>query len=203
MPEATKVERKPIHTPPFRVSFPKVFTPSSYQGGEPKFSLSMLFYPAKFDDDAKKAWREMQRIADEASMGKFEKRIKDLPGNFRRPFRKGDEKAHLDGYGEGCIFAAASSKQKPGVIDRDRQPILTEADLYPGCWARASVTAYAYDNKGKGVAFGLQNVQKLGEGKNFTGRQDAAEDFGDDAGSVWTPKDEDLTGTMEDDDPTA
>lgn len=191
-------ERKPIFTPPFRVSFPNVFRPSSYNGGEPKYSLSMLFYPANFNEQAKKAWAEMGRIADEAALEKFKKRIKDLPDNFRKPMRKGEEKAHLDGYGPGCMFASASSKQAPGVVDRNREDIL-EQDFYPGCWARASVTAFAYDNKGKGVAFGLHNLQKLGEGENFSGRIAAEEDFGDSVDDVFP--DAGGGGTDIDDDP--
>ncbi len=109
--------------------------------------------------------------------------------------RKGEEKAHLDGYGAGCMFASASSKQPPGVVDRNREAIL-EADLYAGCWARASVTAFAYDNKGKGVAFGLHNIQKLGEGVSFSGRIAADEDFGDEVGDVFPDSD---TGSSDND----
>lgn len=197
-------ERKAIFTPPFRVSFPNVFAPSSYNGGEPKYSVVMLFYP-KGKDWTKRhteLLEGMKRIADEASLEKFKKRINDLPDNFRKPFRRGEEKSHLEGYGEGMIFATASSKQRPGVVDRDRQDILSEGDFYPGCWARASVTAYAYDNKGKGVAFGLHNLQKLGDGENFTGRLSAEEDFGDDASEVWDGA-SGANGAVDEDDPLA
>jgi hypothetical protein len=177
-------ERKPIFTPPFRVSFPNAFRPSSFQGGDPKYSVVMLFYPEKFTDAHKALWKDMGRIVNEAMLEKFKKSLKDMPG-AKNPFRKGEEKAHLDGYGPGCIFATASSKQAPGVVDRNRQDIF-EGDLYPGCWARASVTAFAYDQKGnKGASFGLHNIQKLGEGENFTGRIAAAEDFGDDVSAVF------------------
>lgn len=87
------------------------------------------------------------------------------------------------------MFATASSKQRPGLVDRNKQPILTEEEFYPGCWARATVTAYSYDNVGKGVAFGLHNIQKLGDDENFTGRVAAEEDFGDDADDVWSGSD--------------
>jgi len=168
-------ERLKAVTPPFRVSFPAVFEASSYQGGDPKYSVVMLFYPDK-----------------------FKKLIKDLPGNFKKPLRDGAEKAHLDGYGEGMMFGTASSKQRPGLVDRTKQPILTEEEFYPGCWARATITAYPYDNVGKGVAFGLHNLQKLGDDENFTGRVAAEDDFGDDADDVWQGAD-----IAPEDDPTA
>lgn len=177
-------ERKAVFTPPFRVSFPNVYRASAYQGSEPKYSLVMLFYPANFNDTHKAAWKDVGRIANEAALDKFKKNLKDLPDNFRKPFRKGEEKEHLDGYGPGCIFFSASSKQAPGIIDRNKRPV-AEADFYPGCWARASISAFAYDNKGKGVAFGLHNLQKLGEGESFSGKLAAEEDFGDDVSSVF------------------
>lgn len=196
-------ERKAIFTPPFRVSFPSVFQPSSFNGGEPKFSVVMLFYPKEFTPKHKELWEGLKRIADEASKEKFKKLLKELPENFRKPFRRGEEKAHLEGYGEGMIFATASSKQRPGIVDRDRNDLISESDFYPGCWARASVTAFAYDNKGKGVAFGLHNLQKLGDGENFTGRLSAEEDFGDDADEVWAKSDADGAEKVDETDPLA
>jgi hypothetical protein len=196
-------ERKAVFTPPFRVSFPNVFRPSSFNGGEPKYSLVGLFYPANFNEAHKKAWKEVGRIANEAALEKFKKQIKDFPDNFRKPFRKGEEKAHLDGYGPGCVFFSMSSKQAPGVVDRNKGIVL-EQDLYPGCWARASVTAFAYDNKGKGVSFGLHNIQKLGEGESFSGKIAAEEDFGDNVDDVF-PDDAggSSAGDVDDNDPMA
>lgn len=166
-------------TPPFRVSFPSVFRPSSYEGGEPKYSVVMLFYPAQFTEAHKKLWAGMATMADAVSREKFKIALKDLPANFRKPVRDGMEKAHLDGYGQGCKFATASSKQKPGLVDKDLQKLIAEEDFYAGCWARASIGAFAYNNKGKGVAFGLFNIQKLADDDSFSGRQDATEDFGE------------------------
>lgn len=192
-------ERLKVVTPPFRVSFPAVFEPSSYQGGDPKYSVVGLFYPDKFTDADKKAWASMQAIADAASKDKFKKAVKDLPANFKKPIRSGAEKERLEGYNvPGCMFATFSSKQRPGIVDRNKQPILTEEDFYPGCWARATITAYPYDNVGKGVAFGLHNLQKLGDDENFTGRVAAEEDFDDDADTVWSGAD-----IAPKDDPTA
>lgn len=191
-------DRKAIITPPFRVSFPSVFSPSSYQGGAPKYSVVMLFYPAQFKEKDQERYKAMSRMADEASIERFKKRVKELPDNFRKPFRKGNEKPDLEGYGDGCVFATASSKQMPGVVGLNKRPLPNgEADFYPGCWARATVTAYAYDNKGKGVAFGLHNLQKLGDAPNFSGRLDPDKDFDDDVGEFA----EDDLGLDDDDSP--
>lgn len=180
-----------VMTPMFRVSFPEVFAAKSYNNNEPKFSISMLF-----DKKAQKspAFAEMKRIAREAIQAKWGNK---KPANLRTPFRDGGEK-ELDGYGEGIIFVNASSKYKPGIVDRDRQDIISQEDFYPGCYARATVTCYAYDTQGnRGVAFGLHNLQKLKDGESFSGRAKAEDDFSDSDASAFD--DDDLDAG--DDDP--
>ena len=89
----------------------------------------------------------------------------------------GAEKSELEGY-EGMVFASATSKMQPGIVDQTLNRIISEDDYYSGCYSRATVTAYGYDKAGnKGVAFGLQNLQKLGDGDRFSGRTAAEDDF--------------------------
>lgn len=180
MAEASKPDRKVFSTPVFRVSFPNVFTPGSFDNGPPKYGVTMLFTPANFTDAEKKLWKAILDGLDEASMAKFKKRWKDLGDNFKKGLRKGEEKEGLDGYGPGVVFANATSKMKPGLIDRDKQPILDQEKFYPGCYARATITIFAFENKGKGVSFGLNNIQKVRDGESFSGRVDAQDDFADD-----------------------
>lgn len=121
----------------------------------------------------------MEGLADEVSMDKFKKTIKQLPNNFKKPIRDGAEKADLQGFGEGKMFFTASSKMKPGLVGLDLCPILEEDEFYPGCYARITLTAYAYENVGKGVAFGLQNIQKVADGERLDSRTNADKDFAD------------------------
>lgn len=166
-----------IWSPVGVVSFPKVFQPEGYQGSEPKYSLVLIFDPSKFNATDKKLWAGMIALANEKSMDQFKRPLKDLPGNFRKPFRDGDEKADLQGYGPGKVFCSFSSKMKPGVVDLNLQPLESAEEFYPGCLARVTLTAYAYDNVGKGVAFGLQNIQKIADGERLDSRTNADEDF--------------------------
>lgn len=176
-------EYKKCVTPVFRVSFPNVFTPSAFEAGAvAKYGVSMLFTPAEFTEADKKAWAAMKLLANDASMAQFKKLLKDLPPNFKQPFRLGEEKEGLDGYGKGVIFANATSKMKPGLIDRDKSIIADAEHFYAGCYARATVVAFAFDNKGKGVAFGLNNVQKVRDGARITSRTEASDDFEEDLG---------------------
>jgi hypothetical protein len=45
-------------TPVFRVSFPKLFEPESYNGGAAKYSVAAIWDPSKFTAAEKKQWQE-------------------------------------------------------------------------------------------------------------------------------------------------
>lgn len=164
-------------TPIFRASFPQLFVPKAMQEGQAlKYSVSAVFDPAKFNAADKARWAAIVAMCDEASMDKFKKKIAALPSTFKRPIRDGAEK-ELAGYGEGKMFANLSSKMKPGVVDTDGNDVESD-DIYPGCYMRATVSAYAYDvNGGRGVALGLQNARKVRDGERLDSRTDASSDF--------------------------
>ena len=160
--------REKVTTPEFRVSFPDVFRAKAFQGGEPKFGLSMIF--------DKKADLSALKVA--AKRAVEEKWGKKIPAGLKNPFRDGAEKEHLDGYGEGTVFVNATTKQRPGLVNVSLQAIVDEQEFYAGCYARATVSAFCYDTAGnRGVSFGLHNVQKLRDGESFSGRVAAEEDF--------------------------
>lgn len=174
-------DAKKVTSPKFRASFVWAFKPQPpMEGstGEPKYGVTMLF-----DAKARKtpAYELMKKLAVHAAREKFGDKLKaDGNGWFiglRNPFRDGAEKSELEGY-EGMVFASATSKMQPGVVDQALNRLISEDDFYSGCYARATVTAYGYDKAGnKGVAFGLQNLQKLEDGERFSGRAAAEDDF--------------------------
>ncbi|MEE8608952.1 MAG: ssDNA-binding protein [Nitrospiraceae bacterium] len=188
-------EVKRYVTPVFRASFPEVFEPKSYDGGKPKFSVAAVWTPAKFSDRDKKLWKIMKAALDEVSVDRFKKKVKDLPANFKTVPRDGSEKADMEGYGEGTKFANLTTMMRPGVVDLSKTKIGPEEgnadEIYPGCYMRATVTVYSYDNKGKGVAFGLMNLQKVKDGEHLDSRTDAAEDFDEEVDAAWLDEDED------------
>lgn len=165
-----KKKEKRVKTPEFRVSFPHIFEAhSGFEGQGAKFSVVMLF-------DKKTDITPLKKAVAEAATAKWGDKTK-WPKNLRLPFRDGDEKSDLSGY-SGTIFCSASSKQRPGVVDKHLAVITDESDFYAGCYARATVTAFAYDKAGnKGVSFSLQNLQKLRDGQAFSGRKKAEDDF--------------------------
>lgn len=203
--DSEMAELKKVVTPVFRLSFPQVFEAEGFDGGAKKFSATAVWTPAKFSAKDKKRWKAMRALLDAESMSEFKKKIKDLPDNIRKGIRDGAEKADMEGYGDGTKFATLSSKMRPGVVDADREPIGPEHnnqdEIYPGCYCRATVAVYSYNNKGKGVALGLQNLQKVADGVRLDSRTDAAEDFEDDIDEQWL-EDNDEDDDLDDDDET-
>jgi hypothetical protein len=193
-------ELKLCTTPDFRLSFAHVFKPTSFKGQPENYSIVMLF-PEKTDFKTNYTKKgkgvSMHQALLNAAIDKWgEKDAKRMLANkeLRLPFRRGDEKPNTEGY-KGMIFINCKSKDKPQVIDQNLNVLTTDQEFYSGCYARAFLSAYAYDQMGnKGVAFGLQNLQKMGEGKKFSGRMnadevfDAVEDTSENAASYETPE---------------
>ena len=174
-----------IITPVFRLSFPNVFTPKSILGGEPKYSLTAVWRPEDFGELDQQKWREMLVAINAECRFRFKKDLKQLAAlnkggaNYRLVPRDGAAK-ELNGFGPGTYFASLNSKQPPDIIDAQRKPIY-EADgaIYPGCYCRASVGIYTFNNAGKGVAMGLNNLQKITDGDRLDSATDAKDDFTD------------------------
>jgi hypothetical protein len=160
-----------------RVSFPTVFEAREY-AGKSNFSIVLLFDKT---DPGLKVLAEKALSALKDKFGdKAPKSFKpgDYPAKWSNPFVNGDE-SDVAGY-EGKIAIRFKSKTKPQVVDGQRNPITEDSGrLYAGCFARVSYSVYAFDNESKGVAFGLVNVQKTGDGEPFSARTDAEEDFND------------------------
>lgn len=183
-------------TPPFRASFPALFVPQSMDGGPLKYGVSAVWDPSKFTEGDKVLWNAIRKGADEACLAKFKKKATELPDNYKKGIRKGEEKADMEGYGPGKLFANLTTKLRPGVVDIGKNPIGPEHgnvdEVYPGCWMRATITIYTYDNKGKGYALGLMNAQKIGDGPRLDSRTNAAEDFDDEVDTSWLEQDDDI-----------
>ena len=81
------------------------------------------------------------------------------------------------------MFINANSQRKPSIVDKDLNPIMTQEEFYSGCYGRASINFYAFNVQSKGVAAGLNNLQKLEDGEMLAGGSTADEDFGGD--NAW------------------
>lgn len=169
-----------VTTPLFRASFLKLWKPEHkvYDNGDEAdvYSVTMIFEP---DADLSGLKRIVKQVLQE-KFGATKTPILRLP--FRegvQTVKVGDGGYDLEKYPEyeGKIIVTASSKGiQPGIIDAKKQDILDPKELYSGIYARASLTAFYYNNSGgKGVAFGLQNFQKCRDGEPLGGVRGKAE----------------------------
>ena len=163
-----------------RWSYCNVWEPKAINGGTPKFSVSLLI-PKKDTVTVNKI-----RAAIEAAYREGEAKLK---GNgktvppltaIKTPLRDGDAERPDDPAYAGHYFLNANSATAPGIVDADCQPILTRSEVYSGVYGRASISFYAFNSSGnRGVACGLNNLQKIRDGEPLGGRASAESDFSD------------------------
>lgn len=160
-------------TPEFRVSYPHVFSPYQFPGQkDSNYSLAMLF-DKKTDLSA---FKGAIKTCIEEKWPNPDKR----PAKLQLPVRDGDkEKPDMDGYaGAYFVSAKTAAKNKVLVLDRQKEEILDQAEFYAGCYARASVTFYAWTFADKaGVSVALNGVQKLRDGARFGSGGVSASEF--------------------------
>lgn len=176
-----------VVTPKFRVSYPNVFkTRKNDLSGKDEYSLVALFPKGA---DLSKLEAAVKKCVEEKWGADPKKWPKKPDGStaLRTPIRDQSERAKQndegemvlpEGYVKGAKFMNLKSERRPAVVDRNVLPILEESEFYAGCFALASIRPYAYAQKGNcGVAFGLQNVQKVGDGDPLSGATRPEEDF--------------------------
>lgn len=162
-----------------RFSYVNIFNARAFQQGQDaKYSICLLI------DKKDKTTLSKIKAAIEAAIqdGISSKWGGKRPANLKLPLRDGDaERAEEAPEYAGCYFLNANSVQKPGVVDKDLNEILDPTEVYSGCYGRASVTFYPFNSNGnKGIAVGLNNVQKLEDGEPLgAARASAEEDFAD------------------------
>lgn len=175
MANTNTVKLQKVITGLVRFSYVKVFKAESVgESDEPKFSVSLII--PKSDKTTLNKIRAAIEAAKEA--GKASKFGGKIPANLKLPLRDGDEERPDDEAYANSYFVNASCLTKPGVVDKDLNPILDQDEFYSGCYGRASITFYPFNANGnKGIAAGLNNVQKLKDGESLGGRQSAEVDF--------------------------
>lgn len=172
---------KVITGPETRWSYANVWQPKAIDGGAPKYSVSLII-PKSDTKTIEKVRAAIQAAYDEGQ-GKLKGNGKSVPplSSIKTPLRDGDVERPDDEAYANSYFINANSIIAPGIVDADRQPILTHSEVYSGIYGRASITFYAFNTKtSRGIACGLQNVQKLRDGEPLGGHSSAEEDFADD-----------------------
>lgn len=158
-----------------RFSYLNVFEPKAMAEGQtPKYSVSLLI--PKSDKKTLSAVKKAIEAAKQAGIStKFGGKI---PPNLKTPLRDGDIDRPDDEVYAGHYFINANSVNQPGLVDAQVNPIMDSTELYSGCYGRASVNFYAYNTNGnRGIACGLNNLQKISDGPTLGGASRAEDDF--------------------------
>lgn len=160
-----------------RFSYASVFQPKAMDdSSEPKFSVSIII--PKNDKSTLDKITKAIEAAKIAGKAKLSDKAGKIPANLKIPLRDGDvDRADDEAY-KDSFFINASSNRKPGIVDAQLNEIIDPSEFYSGCYGRASINFYAFNVSGnKGIACGLQNLQKLVDGEPLAGAS-AEQDFG-------------------------
>lgn len=177
----TAVNPTKIITGVCRLSYANIWQAKSINGGAPKYSTSVLI--PKSDTKTIAKVKAAIQAAYEEGEGKLKGNSKSVPSlaSLKTPLRDGDTERPDDEAYAGHWFLNANSNTAPGVVDANREPIYDTSEIYSGVYARVSLSFYAFNSNGnRGIACGLQNIQKVRDGESLGGKSRAEDDFDDD-----------------------
>ena len=163
-----------------RWSYANVWQAKSINGGTPKFSVSLII--PKSDTKTLTAVKNAIQAAYEEGQSKLKGNSKSVPAltAIKTPLRDGDAERPDDEAYKDCYFINANSATAPGIVDAARNPIIEHSEVYSGVYGRASINFYAFNSNGnKGIACGLNNLQKISDGEPLGGKTRAEDDFAD------------------------
>ena len=179
--EAKLMTNTKVMTGKVRVSYEHLMEPASVNGGEPKFSASIII--PKKDTQCIEVIQKAIDNAVQVGIEKFGKSFKNP--KMHLPIHDGDTEKDDPAYADSW-YINISNKQKPGIVGLNRKPITDATEVYSGMWARFTINFYPYSVSGSGISASLQNCQKLEDDEPLGGfKASANADFGD-------PDDEDF-----------
>ncbi|MDE5819774.1 MAG: DUF2815 family protein [Lachnospiraceae bacterium] len=162
-----------------RASYVNIFQPRIPEnGGEPKYSVTLLI-PKTDAATLNAIFAEIEKAKQEG----VQKFNGNIPPMCKIPIYDGDGyRPSGEAFGEECrghMVMTASAKNQPVIVDLNMQNIINPADIYSGCFIRASINFFAYNSNGnKGIGCGLNAVQKIEDGEPLVMRISAEEAFG-------------------------
>lgn len=169
---------KVITGPKTRWSYANVWDAKSINGGTPKYSVSLII--PKSDTKTVEKIQAAIQAAYEEGQSKLKGNGKSVPALslIKTPLRDGDMERPDDEAYKNSYFINANSATAPGIVDADRNPILERSEVYSGVYGRASISLYAFNSNGnRGIACGLNNLQKISDGEPLGGKSRAEDDF--------------------------
>ena len=165
-----------------RFSYANVWEPKApVEGAQPKFSVSLII--PKSDTATLAKIDKALRAAYEEGLPKLRATTKNVPTfeAIAKPIHDGDVEKPDDPAYANAYYISANSLTAPGIVDAACNPILDHSEVYSGVYGRASINFYVYANGvNKGIACGLNNLQKLSDGEPLGSKASPESDFGGD-----------------------
>ena len=162
-----------VVTKKIRVNYPNLFEAKQTElSDEKRYSVAILI--PKSDIDTVEQIKEAIQIEKRKGLEIW----KDIDlGDIKLPLRDGDiEKSDIKEY-KNHYFVNATSKYKPGIVDRNLNEITDEKEIYPGCYARVSINFYHFNKNGQvGIGCGINNLQN-GDGEYISINSEPEDDF--------------------------
>ena len=162
-----------------RLSYEHVWEPASINGGTLRYSACVMI--PKSDTVSVERVRKAIDAAYHDGEGKLKGSGKSVPpmSAIKLPLRDGDLERPDDPAFAGMWFVNANSDRAPGIVDRNGVTLLDRNEVYSGCYCRVSLTFFAFNSNGnRGIACGLNNLQKVKDGEHLGGRVSAEAEFG-------------------------
>jgi hypothetical protein len=156
---------KVITGPKTRWSYANVWEAKSINGGAPKFSVSLIVPKSDTATVAK-----IQAAIEAAYKGGRIQAGRTVPALsvIKTPLRDGDIERPDDPAYANAYFINGNSATAPGIVDVACNPIMNRSEVYSGVYGRASICFYAFNANGnKGIACGLNNLQKISDGESL------------------------------------
>ena len=178
-------------TPLAILSYPHLDKPQpSDDGKPPKYSAALIIMPEVLEDPAERAkFDAIQQALIKAGTAKWGEKFEAMAkgDGFKKGLRR-DAEAKWGSRFAGAIYFNARSVNQPGLVYPHADPATgkparvpaekIKEQFYPGSYVRASVSAFAFDNKGgKGVSLGLNNMQWVKDGPRLDNRAAAEDEF--------------------------
>jgi hypothetical protein len=176
-----------VLTPPCRLSFPSLFTPTLKFAGladtpeNKAFQATLLIPP---DVDLAIFTNALEAAMHETWGKSIEPKFPVIRACAGKETSDGKPYA---GYADGWHYIRAANRKPPQVVDQALQPVLgsipagagpeekaaafaaAESRVFAGCWCRFLLRAYGWTNQGRGVSFSLEAVQLVREDERLGG----------------------------------
>lgn len=102
-----------------------------------------------------------------------------MKANFGQPLHDGDKAEGKGPEYKGHMYMNCKTDSMPDVVGPDAMPLMSQKDIYSGCFGRLDVNFSAYPTKSpnRGVGVYLNNVMKLEDGPRLDGKQSGEDAF--------------------------